>query len=134
MDYQQAAIQFITDATNYLNDLRSQLISAGANPNALVVSEPDTNDLTVQLSATRGARNATLFFELTPVRPSDTTMEVFITLKLVANGSVVATTFTPSAPELYTSSAGLDRMLAKIVDSFGLKPELLTKLRAALGL
>ena len=134
MDYQTAAQEFITQATAYLTDLRAQLIAAGANANALVVSQPDTTDLTVQLTATRGARSATLFFELTPVRPSGATMELFITLKLVANGSVIATTFTPAAPEAYTDPAGLDLAIAKLAESAGLKPELLTKLRTALGL
>lgn len=133
MDYQQAAAEFVTQSTAYLTDLRQQLIAAGANANALTVSQPDTVDLTVQLSATRGARNATLFFELTPVRPAGTTMEIFITLKLVANGSVVATTFVPAAPEVYTDPSGLDRAIAKLAESAGLKPELLAKLRTALN-
>lgn len=134
MDYQEAAQQFITDATAYLTDLRAQLIAAGANANSLIVSQPDTADLTVQLSATRGARNALLFFELSPVRPAGATMELMITLTLTANGSVVATTFTPAAPEIYTDPDALTRMLAALTDAAGLKPELLQKLRTALGL
>lgn len=134
MDYQTAAAAFIEQSTAYLSDLRAQLIAAGANGNALTVSQPDTVDLTVQLTATRGARSATLFFELTPVRPSGQTMEVFITLKLIANGSVIATAFSSAAPEAYTDPDGLDRAIAKLAESAGLKPELLTKLRTALGL
>ncbi len=95
---------------------------------------PDTNDYTVQLSAARGVRNALLFFVLTPVRPATTPqMQVFIELTLSANGTVIATTFSPGQAEIITDPAGMDRMVAKIVQSANLKPELLQKLRSALN-
>lgn len=134
MNWEEASAEFVTQATAYLNDLRTQLIAAGANANNLIVSVPDTTDLTVQLSASRGPRNALLFFELSPVRPTVGDMQVRIQLTLTVNGSVVATTFVPDAPQAFTDPAALDLAIAKLAESAGLKPELLAKLRTGLSL
>lgn len=136
MDYDAAAASFQTQGVAELNAIRDSLIAAGLSANRVSVDTADTEgqDMRCHLRATRGANSILLDIELTPVRPPGITMEVFISLYLFVNGTLVATTFVPDPPQLYTSLAGMDTMLSKYTGIVMMRPELITRLRAGLGL
>ena len=135
MDYDAAAASFQTQGVAELNAIRDSLIAAGLAANRVSVDTADTEgqDLRCHLRANRGANSILLDIELTPVRPPGTVMEVFISVYLFVNGAQVVTTFVPSPAQLYTSLTGMDTMLTKYTAIVGMRPELITKLRTALG-
>ena len=135
MNYDAAAVSFLTQGVAELNAIRDSLIAAGLAANRVSVDTLDTEgqDLRCHLRANRGANTILLDIELTPVRPPGPVMEVFISVYLIVNGTLIATTFAPSPAQIYTSLTGMDTMLTKYTTIVGMRPELITRLRTAMG-
>ena len=135
MNYDAAAVSFLTQGVAELNAIRDSLIAAGLAANRISVDTADVEgqDLRCHLRITRGANNALLDIELTPVRPPGPVMEVFISVYLFVNGTQVGTTFIPDPAQLYMSLTGMDTMLGKYTSIVAMRPELITRLRTALG-
>ncbi len=136
MDYQTAVTtQFIPRCTAALNTIRDALIAAGLAAGNVTVSMPDTTDLRFQIVANRGNKHLTGYIELSDgTHTGGAPGTAIITLFLDANGTELTTSYTPGGLNPYLDDAGIDALLAKLTELEGFIPEVITKVRAWLGL
>lgn len=128
----QAEARFLAAA----NQIRNALITAGLAANRVTVTEPNTEDLRVQLQATNGGRTLLAYLELTDglhlglIEPG----QAIVTLYVEGNGNQITTQYLAGNVRPYTDPAGIDSLLAKLTEAEAAIPDAITKARAFLRL
>ena len=138
MDYQTAVTtEFIPRATAALQGIAQGLIDAGLGANRVSVTMPDTTDLRLQLTATRGNKTITAYIELTDASHAigdPGRGQAIFTIFVDSNGAELPISYVPGNTQRYTTEAGVDALLAKLAELELKMPEALVKIRASLGL
>ena len=118
MDYQTFVTQqLIPRVLAALNNLKSNLVTAGVVANKITVAEVTTegvNDLRYRITATRGAKTLTGYIELTAAGIINGAMGLVLTLHLDGNGVTIPLSFTSGASVAYNETSGIDFLLSKL--------------------
>lgn len=139
MTYDDFIAEFRSRVLAVYNGWRTTLLGAGVAANRVIISEPDTVDLRLQIEASTGnganRRTVTAYAELTDAsrfgEPANG--KGYITLFAQTNqGTQVANTYSPGAYEFYTDETGIEALRTKLSELEAAAPQLLQNARTYL--